>query len=138
MQSEGAVRPVLHVHPGAVPGNQSADFFSFQHQAHAHVLHANTQQMCEAQTRECCHISTTLQVTDMRTQKEMGTYRGHNRDVTCASWHPLHEELFASGGYDGSLLYWLVSSPTPQASSLLCALPCWCTRLVTDCLACAG
>lgn len=50
----------------------------------------------------------------MRTQKEMGTYRGHNRDVTCANWHPLHEELFASGGYDGSLLYWLVSSPTPQ------------------------
>lgn len=57
-----------------------------------------------------CHV----QVTDMRTQKEMGTYRGHNRDVTCASWHPLHEELFASGGYDGSLLYWLVSSPNPQ------------------------
>ena len=55
-----------------------------------------------------------LQVTDMRTQKEIATYRGHNRDVTCAAWHPLHEELFASGGYDGSLMYWLVSSPEPQ------------------------
>ena len=75
--------------------------------------------MYEAESRDCCQFSTALQVTDMRTQKEMGTYRGHNRDVTCASWHPLHEELFASGGYDGSLLYWFVSSPTPQASSLL-------------------
>lgn len=56
-----------------------------------------------------------LKVTDMRTQKEIATYRGHNRDVTCAAWHPLHEELFASGGYDGSLMYWLVSSPEPQA-----------------------
>ncbi len=50
----------------------------------------------------------------MRTQKEIATYRGHNRDVTCAAWHPLHEELFASGGYDGSLMYWLVSDPEPQ------------------------
>lgn len=57
----------------------------------------------------------------MRTQKELGTYRGHNRDVTCASWHPLHEELFASGGYDGSLLYWLVSSPSPQVSTATAA-----------------
>ena len=50
----------------------------------------------------------------MRTQKEIATYRGHNRDVTCAAWHPLHEELFASGGYDGSLMFWLVSDPEPQ------------------------
>jgi len=50
----------------------------------------------------------------MRTQKEIATYRGHNRDVTCAAWHPFHEELFASGGYDGSLMYWLVSNPEPQ------------------------
>ena len=55
-----------------------------------------------------------VQVTDMRTQKELATYRGHNRDVTCAAWHPHHEELFASGGYDGSLIYWLVSNPNPQ------------------------
>lgn len=59
-------------------------------------------------------ISCGVQVTDMRTQKELATYRGHNRDVTCAAWHPQHEELFASGGYDGSLMYWLVSNPNPQ------------------------
>ena len=62
----------------------------------------------------------TAQVTDMRTQKEIATYRGHNRDVTCAAWHPLHEELFASGGYDGSLMYWLVSDPEPQVLLYFC------------------
>ena len=67
---------------------------------------------CVAVLREA--VLCNVEVTDIRTQREMGTYRGHNRDVTCASWHPLHEDLFASGGYDGSLLYWLVSSPNPQ------------------------
>ena len=62
----------------------------------------------------------------MRTQKELATYRGHNRDVTCAAWHPHHEELFASGGYDGSLIYWLVSDPNPQVHQ---ATPCaYCTK----------
>lgn len=51
--------------------------------------------------------------------KEINTYRGgHTRDVACAVWHPVHEELFSSGSQDGSLVYWLVSRPTPQASFL--------------------
>lgn len=54
------------------------------------------------------------QVWDLRTQRELGTFRGHNRDVLTASWHPQHEELFASGAMNGSLLYWLVSRPGPQ------------------------
>ena len=24
------------------------------------------------------------------------------------SWHPIHEKLFASGGSDGAILFWLV------------------------------
>ena len=66
-----------------------------------------------------------MQVTDMRTQKEIATYRGHNRDVICAAWHPYHEELFASGGYDGSLLYWLVSSPEPQVKEIKLSSICF-------------
>lgn len=46
--------------------------------------------------------------------KEMGSYKGHMRDVMCAAWHPLHEELFSSGSQDGCLMYWMVSRPTPQ------------------------
>ena len=52
---------------------------------------------------------------DLRTLRELRTFRGHTKDVLCAAWHPVHEELFASGGYDGGLLYWLASRPGPQA-----------------------
>ncbi len=51
--------------------------------------------------------------------KELNTYRGaHTRDVACAVWHPVHEELFCSGSQDGSLVYWLVARPDPQACPL--------------------
>ena len=57
-----------------------------------------------------------LQVFDVRMQREMQSYRGHNRDVICATWHPIHEDLFASGAYDGSLIMWQVASPHPEVS----------------------
>jgi polyadenylation factor subunit 2 len=55
--------------------------------------------------------------------KEVQSFRGHKKEVTCKflscrnlkigeflalAWHPVHEGLFASGGGDGSLGYWLV------------------------------
>ncbi|KAK9814492.1 hypothetical protein WJX72_006740 [[Myrmecia] bisecta] len=57
----------------------------------------------------------TCKVFDVRTQRELATFKGHARDVTCAAWHPVHEELFMSGSYDGSLIYWLLSRSEPQA-----------------------
>lgn len=51
---------------------------------------------------------------DLRTLRELQTFKGHVKDVVCAAWHPVHEELFASGGFDGTLLYWLASRPTAQ------------------------
>ncbi len=44
-----------------------------------------------------------LQLYDVRMQRELISFRGHNRDVTYAAWHPLHEELFVSGGWHGVL-----------------------------------
>jgi hypothetical protein len=40
-------------------------------------------------------------------KRDLHMYKHPGRDVTCAAWHPLHEELFASGSSDGSLHYWL-------------------------------
>eukprot|EP00200_Dunaliella_tertiolecta_P011847 CAMPEP_0202375406 /NCGR_PEP_ID=MMETSP1127-20130417/6090_1 /ASSEMBLY_ACC=CAM_ASM_000462 /TAXON_ID=3047 /ORGANISM="Dunaliella tertiolecta, Strain CCMP1320" /LENGTH=521 /DNA_ID=CAMNT_0048972873 /DNA_START=382 /DNA_END=1947 /DNA_ORIENTATION=- len=57
----------------------------------------------------------TLKIYDLRTLRELGTYQGHSRDVTCCAWHPVHEELFVSGSYDGGINYWLASRPDPQA-----------------------
>jgi WD40 repeat protein len=47
------------------------------------------------------------QVHDIRMKRDLHMYKHPGRDVTCAAWHPLHEELFASGSADGSLHYWL-------------------------------
>uniref|UniRef100_A0AC34RQT3 Pre-mRNA 3' end processing protein WDR33 n=1 Tax=Panagrolaimus sp. JU765 TaxID=591449 RepID=A0AC34RQT3_9BILA len=38
---------------------------------------------------------------------ELFTYKGHRKEVTALAWHPIHENLFVSGGGDGSVGYWL-------------------------------
>lgn len=57
----------------------------------------------------------TCKVWDIRMQAELGTYSGHRTDITQVAWHPLHEEVFVSGGADGSLSYWLAGRSLPQA-----------------------
>ncbi|CAI4232826.1 unnamed protein product [Auanema sp. JU1783] len=47
---------------------------------------------------------------DIRIMKEMNSYRGHKKEVTSLAWNPVHENLFVSGGGDGSLAYWLVGT----------------------------
>ena len=56
-----------------------------------------------------------LKIFDIRMMKPLQTYKGQNKDITSLCWHPVHEDLFVSGGYDGSLLYWLVPCATHQA-----------------------
>lgn len=41
---------------------------------------------------------------------EMQIFRGHKKEACCLAWHPVHESLFASGGSDGSILFWLVGT----------------------------
>lgn len=43
------------------------------------------------------HLPIPPQLYDVRMQRELMSFRGHNRDVTYACWHPFHEELFVSG-----------------------------------------
>ncbi|TNM97613.1 LOW QUALITY PROTEIN: pre-mRNA 3' end processing protein WDR33 [Takifugu rubripes] len=44
---------------------------------------------------------------DIRNLKEeLQVFRGHKKEATAVAWHPVHEGLFASGGSDGSLLFW--------------------------------
>lgn len=69
-----------------------------------------------------------IKLYDIRMLKEVQSFRGHKKEVTCKlilifyslktiiliylaiAWHPVHEGLFASGGGDGSLGYWLVNN----------------------------
>ncbi|KAK8489472.1 hypothetical protein V6N11_045039 [Hibiscus sabdariffa] len=55
-----------------------------------------------------------IKLYDIRTMKELESFRGHRKDVTALSWHPFHEEYFVSGSFDGSIFHWLVGNETPQ------------------------
>jgi polyadenylation factor subunit 2 len=38
--------------------------------------------------------------------KEIKSFKGHKREVQSVAWHPVHENLFVSGGFDGSIFFW--------------------------------
>lgn len=46
---------------------------------------------------------------DVRNLKqEMQIFRGHKKEAFSVAWHPIHEDLFATGGSEGSILFWQV------------------------------
>lgn len=51
---------------------------------------------------------------DIRTMRETEAWKGQNSEVCRLAWHPVHESLLLSGGYNGSLVYWMVGQPTPH------------------------
>eukprot|EP00755_Sulcionema_specki_P018565 Sspe_Gene.67192::Locus_39673_Transcript_2_2_Confidence_0.667_Length_1534::g.67192::m.67192/K15542/PFS2; polyadenylation factor subunit 2 len=55
-----------------------------------------------------CSKDTTIKLFDIRKMKELHTFAGHRKDVLTVSWHPVHQDLFCSGGNDGILAYWVV------------------------------
>jgi len=52
-----------------------------------------------------------LKLFDIRNLKEeVQTFRGHKKEASAVSWHPVHEGVFASGGSDGSIMFWNVGA----------------------------
>ncbi|XP_053693919.1 uncharacterized protein LOC128741846 [Sabethes cyaneus] len=52
-----------------------------------------------------------LKLFDLRNLSvEAQIFRGHKKEASAVSWHPVHEGLFASGGSDGSILFWNVGT----------------------------
>eukprot|EP00300_Choanocystis_sp_HF-7_P006838 c14935_g1_i2.p1 GENE.c14935_g1_i2~~c14935_g1_i2.p1 ORF type:complete len:553 (+),score=83.03 c14935_g1_i2:36-1661(+) len=51
---------------------------------------------------------------DLRMMKDLQIFRGHHRDVCSIRWHPWEDQLFASGGYDGNVLFWVLGMDEPQ------------------------
>ncbi|KAG0190935.1 WD repeat-containing protein 33 [Apophysomyces sp. BC1034] len=54
-----------------------------------------------------------VKVYDIRTMKELQIFRGHKKEICSAKWHPQHERLLATGGSDGSLMFWLTGQDAP-------------------------
>ncbi|KAA0193222.1 hypothetical protein HAZT_HAZT000841, partial [Hyalella azteca] len=66
---------------------------------------ANGNWLCSA-SRD--HLLKLFDVRNLGT--EMQVFRGHKREASAIAWHPQHEGLFASGGSDGSILFWHVGN----------------------------
>eukprot|EP00560_Eucampia_antarctica_P003560 CAMPEP_0197837014 /NCGR_PEP_ID=MMETSP1437-20131217/30816_1 /TAXON_ID=49252 ORGANISM="Eucampia antarctica, Strain CCMP1452" /NCGR_SAMPLE_ID=MMETSP1437 /ASSEMBLY_ACC=CAM_ASM_001096 /LENGTH=507 /DNA_ID=CAMNT_0043443683 /DNA_START=176 /DNA_END=1699 /DNA_ORIENTATION=+ len=47
-----------------------------------------------------------IKVYDIRAMRELCSLKGHHKEVTSIAWHPVFESVLASGGMDGTLLYW--------------------------------
>lgn len=66
-----------------------------------------------------CSRDQLLKLYDVRMLKEVASFAGHGKDVTCCAWHPQHEELFVSGAVDGSLMFWLAGRPDAQGEGCI-------------------
>lgn len=61
-----------------------------------------------------------LKLFDIRNlREEVQVFRGHKKEASSVSWHPIHEGLFCSGGSDGSILFWNVG----WVECLTCKIP---------------
>ncbi|KAI8369497.1 WD40-repeat-containing domain protein [Radiomyces spectabilis] len=54
-----------------------------------------------------------IKIYDIRVMKELHILRGHKKEICSAKWHPQHERLLATGGSDGSLLFWMTGQDQP-------------------------
>lgn len=58
----------------------------------------------------------TARLWDIRnTRQEVTVYNSHTRRVNGLEWHPTHPDVFATGGQDGLVAFWIV---TPNEGSL--------------------
>ncbi|KAI8904874.1 WD40-repeat-containing domain protein [Gorgonomyces haynaldii] len=57
-----------------------------------------------------------VRIYDIRTMKELKVFRGHEKEVQSIAWHPVHENLFVSGGWEGSVHFWLTDESEPVSS----------------------
>ncbi|KAI9178937.1 pre-mRNA cleavage and polyadenylation factor (CPF) complex subunit [Blastocladiella emersonii ATCC 22665] len=62
-----------------------------------------------------------IKIFDIRSMREMANFKGHPKEVCSVAWHPHHETLFASGGSEGSLLWWLADRTEGPISQVLTA-----------------
>lgn len=58
-----------------------------------------------------------IKLYDIRAMKELVSLKGHHKEVTSLAWHPLCESIFASGGMDGTLLFWNVGAKGSEEPS---------------------
>ncbi|KAF9427771.1 hypothetical protein BGZ94_004186 [Podila epigama] len=54
-----------------------------------------------------------VKIYDIRMMKDLQTFRGHKKEVCSVAWHPQHESLLATGGSEGSIMFWTMGHSEP-------------------------
>ncbi|KAG0083131.1 hypothetical protein BGZ93_003388 [Podila epicladia] len=54
-----------------------------------------------------------VKIYDIRMMKDLQTFRGHKKEVCSVAWHPQHESLLATGGSEGSIMFWTMGQSEP-------------------------
>ncbi|ANZ77080.1 BA75_04307T0 [Komagataella pastoris] len=92
--------------PRTSPGKCIATLHGFKH-----TITATRFQNTESSTKRLLASGgrdRSIRVFDLRKMNDVYVNKSHESDVSCISWHPIHGNLLTSGGYDGSMNYYLL------------------------------
>lgn len=53
-------------------------------------------------------------VFDLRAMKDLFVIRGHEADLSCVAWHPVHASMLTTAAYDGSMNHYLLDTYIPE------------------------
>ena len=61
----------------------------------------------------------TARIFDLRWMRDVILLKGHEKDISTLSWHPIHPSLLSTGGSDGALFHYLLDEPhAPHAGAM--------------------
>jgi polyadenylation factor subunit 2 len=59
---------------------------------------------------------------DLRMMRDIALLKGHDKDISTLTWHPIHPMLLSTGGHDGSIFHYLLDEQNPPDDVLTLAV----------------
>lgn len=84
--------------------------------------HKNTIAMCKFERNNgvllaSCARDSVARVFDIRMMRDVFLLKGHDKEISSLTWHPIHSSLLTTGGGDGSMFHYLLDEQnTPPGS----------------------
>ncbi|TKA29862.1 Polyadenylation factor subunit 2 [Salinomyces thailandicus] len=60
-----------------------------------------------------CAREQTARIFDLRMMRDVFLLKGHEKEISCLTWHPIHSNLLTTGGNEGSMLHYLLDEQNP-------------------------
>ncbi|KAI0480232.1 WD40 repeat-like protein [Xylariaceae sp. FL0804] len=61
----------------------------------------------------------TARVFDIRMMRDICLIKGHEKEISTLTWHPIHPNLLSTGGGDGSLFHYILDEPNTPAGQAI-------------------